>query len=417
MESIASSSRPITYRDVFHNGNWIRLWTGQTISQLGDAISDVAFPLLVYDVTRSAVGLGLSLAIELAPLIVIGPVAGVFADRWNRRTLLLLMDAARVLCALGIFVSSSIWQLYLLALLAAIMQATFLPTYSAVIPQITEGQFSKSIGLSYMGYQAMQVIGPMAAAVLIGLAHGPRAAFLFDAATFAAGFLLTLTIKVGEAPRQGQGCGVFADLRAGAILLWNNAVVRYVVSYNALMDLTAATATLGAVIYIKEALRLPGAAGDQLFGVTGAVLAGSFAVVTWLIGVADHRAPKRLLILWGPVLAGLAYLAFCLHPGPRAILPLFVVASAGTACSLVPVMAYLGVAVPVDRRARIYSLTNALGALARLASYSICGVAAVRLPPEGLLLISGGLLLVGTPLCTLALQGSRALREYDEAQR
>ena len=410
MESTAPSNRLIAYRDVFHNGNWIRLWTGQTVSQLGDAVSDVAFPLLVYDLTKSAVGLGLSLAIELLPLIVIGPLAGVFADRWNRRTLLLLVDATRVLCTVGLLVSTSVWQLYLLALLASIMQATFLPAYSAVIPQITEGQYAKSIGLSYMGYQAMQVVGPMVAALLIGLAHGPRAAFLFDAVTFAAGFLLTLTIQVGAVPRREQARGVLDEVLVGARLLWTNRVVRYVASYNALMDVAGAAATLGTVLYIKEALQLAGPAADQLYGLTGAVLAASFAVMTWLLGFADTWVPKRALVVWGPVLAGLAYLAFCLHPGPRAILPLFVVASAGTACSLVPALAYLATAVPVDRRGRVYSLTNALGALAKLASYSLCGVAAVRLPPEGLLLICGGLLLVGMPLCTLALQGARAAR-------
>jgi MFS family permease len=415
MQSTAPTSRLIAYRDVFRNGNWIRLWTGQTISQLGDAVSDVAFPLLVYELTKSAVGLGLSLAIELLPLIVVGPVAGVFADRWNRRTLLLLVDAVRVLCALGLFVSTSVWQLYLLALLASIMQATFLPAYSAVIPQITEGQYARSISLSYMGYQTMQVVGPMVAALIIGLAHGPRAAFLFDAVTFGVGFLLTLTIQVSDVQRQERARGVLSDMRLGASLLWNNAVARYVASCNAVMDIAGAAATLGTVLYIKEALQLAGPAADQLYGLTGAVLAASFAVMTGLLGFADTWVPKRSLIVWGPVLAGLAYLAFYLHPGPGAILPLFVVASAGTACSLVPALAYLATAVPVDRRGRVYSLTNALGALAKLASYCLCGIAAARLPPEGLLVVCGVLLLIGMPLCTLTLRGARALREHDEA--
>src|SRR5581483_1417846 len=183
MEQSAGEKRVVTYRDVFHNGNWMRLWTGQTISQLGDFVSDIAFPLLVYEITKSPVGLSLGFGVEMLPLIVIGPIAGVFVDRWNRRTLLLVTDFARIGCALGMFFSTSLWQLYVLALVAAVMQAIFLATYSATIPQITEGQFAKSISLSYTGYNTMQVIGPAVAAGIIGLTHGPRPAFLFDAAT------------------------------------------------------------------------------------------------------------------------------------------------------------------------------------------------------------------------------------------
>jgi MFS family permease len=415
MEATVSTNNLVTYRDVFHNGTWIRLWAGQTVSQLGDAVADIAFPLLVYDLTRSAASLGLSLAIELLPLVVVGPVAGVFADRWNRRTLLLLTDAVRIACALGLFASTSVWQIYLLALLASIMQATFLPAYSAVIPQITEGQYAKSISLSYMGFQTMQVAGPMVAAMVVGLAAGPRPAFLFDAVTFAVGCLLTMTIRVGDVPRREPAQSVLGGMRVGASLLWRNAVARCVAAWNAVIDIAGAAATLGTIVYIKEMLRLPGPAGDQLYGLTGATLAGSFAVVTWLLGLTDGRVPKRLLMLWGPLPAGLAYLAFGLHPGAGAILPLFVVVSIGTACSIMPAFAYLAAAVPSNRRGRVYALTNATGALAKLASYGVCGVLAVHLPPEGLLLISGGVLLTGMPFCMYMLQGARVLQEHDAA--
>lgn len=413
MESSATSDQPVTYRDVFRNGNWMRLWTGQTISQLGDFVSDIAFPLLVYDVTRSATGLGFGFAIEMLPLIVIGPLAGVFADRWNRRTLLLTVDAVRVLCALGLFLSKSIWQLYLLALVAAIMQAIFTSTYAAVIPQITERQYVKSISLSYTGYRTMQVIGPMVAAGIIGLVHGPRPAFVFDAATFAAGFLMTLTIHVDKVKHSGPTHHFLDDLRRGAHFLAQSAVVRYLTSYNTIIAIAGAVATLGTVIYIKAALGLPAATSDQFYGLVGAVLAGGLALTTWLIGLLHDQLPKRRMLLGGPMLAGAAYLLFLFHPGPGAIFPIFLIVSVGSACSLVPVPVFLATAVPNELRGRTYSFINALDALASLVTYSVLAAVGLLLPSSVLLAIAGCLLVIGIPLCTFILKGNRALREHE----
>lgn len=423
MGSAAAGDRPVTYRDVFHNGNWIRLWTGQTISQLGDAISDVAFPLLVYQISRSALGLGFGFAVELLPLVVIGPVAGVLADRWNRRTILLAVDFVRIFCALGLFLSQSLWQLYVLALIAAIMQATFLPTYSAVIPQITEKQYVKSISLSYTGFRTMQLLGPAAAGGLLFLLGGLRPVFLVDAATFAVAFVMTLTIHVANVARKEQKRRFLDDLRVGLGFLGRNAVVRYITSYNVILTISLSVATLGMVIYIKgiPLAELSATQSNQLYAWVVAVLAGTVAFVTWLIGYLDNRLPKRPLILGGPLLSGLVYLAFFLRPGyaapgPYTILPLFFLVSIGQACALVPTLAYLATAIPNELRGRVYSFTNAMTALAQLASFSIFGAIGLLLPSWALLVISGAVLVIGMPLCTLVLHGARALREHDERQ-
>ena len=416
MEQSATEKRAITYRDVFRNGNWIRLWSGQTVSQLGDAIADIAFPLLVYEITKSPVGLGLGFVVELIPLIVIGPLAGVLADRWNRRTLLLVADFVRIGCALGMFLSTSIWQLYVLSLLAAVMQAVFLATYSATIPQITQEQFAKSISLSYMGYNTMKVIGPMVAAGIIGLAGGPRPAFLFDAATFAVGFMLTLTISVATIERKESENHFLSDLRGGLSFLLKNPAVRYLSSYNIVLTIATAASALGTILYIKMSLGLTATGSDQLYGVIGAVLAGSLAFMSWLIGLLDERLSKRTLVFCGPVVTGLAYVLFLFHPASGWILPIFVAASVGNACSLLPLQNLLAGSVPNNLRGRIYSCFNALDSLANLAAYGIFAALGLLLPPEMLLVLAGVILLLGIPFCTVIFSGNRALRVQEEAK-
>ncbi len=396
MERVATEKRSITYRDVFRNGNWIRLWSGQTISQLGDFVSDIALPLLVYEITKSPLGLGLGFGIEMVPLI------GVLADRVNRRTLLLVADSARIFCALGMFLSTQVWQLYLLALVAAIMQALFLATYSATIPQITQEQFTKSISLSYMGYNSMQVIGPVVAAGIIGLTHGPRLAFLFDALTFAVASLLTLTIRVENLERKESASRFLSDLRKGALFLWQNTRVRFFASHNVVLTLAGAASTLGTVLYIKTALGLSSTASDQLYGLIGALLAGSLALVAWLIGLLDERISKQAFVIYAPLVTGLVYLLFLFHPGLGLVLPLFVVISAGTACSLLPRQTLMARSIPNDLRGRIYSCFNALTAMTNILAYGLFASLGLLLPPGLVLALAGVILLLGIPICTLA---------------
>ncbi len=413
MKQAAPEKRAITYRDVFRNSNWIRLWAGQTISQLGDFVSDIALPLLVYEITRSPVGLGLSFGIEMLPLIVIGPFAGVLADRVNRRVLLLVADTTRIFCALGMFLSTSIWQLYGLALLAAIMQALFLATYSATIPQITREQFSQSISLSYMGYNSMQVVGPAVAAGVIGLTHGPRAAFLFDALTFAVASLLTLTIRVDNLESREAASHFLRDLRKGLLFLWQNVRVRYFASHNIVLTLSAAASTLGTVLYIKTALSLSSTASDQLYGLIGAVFAGSLALVAWLIGLLDERISKRAFVLYAPLGTGLLYLLFIFHPDLALVLFLFLGISAGTACSLLPRQALMARSIPNNLRGRIYSCFNALTALTNIVAYGLFASLGLLLPPGLVLALAGAILLLGIPLCTFVFKGQEAFKEIE----
>lgn len=417
MERSVAEKRSVTYRDVFNNGNWIRLWTGQTISQLGDFVSDIAFPLLVFEITKSPVGLALGFGVEMIPLIVVGPLAGVLVDRWNRRTLLLIADFVRVACALGMFFSTSIWQLYVLALVAAIMQAIFLATYSATIPQITQEQFTKSISLSYMGYNTMQVIGPVVAAGVIGLARGPRSAFLFDAATFAAGFLMTWTIQVANIERKGSASRFLSDLRRGSAFLWQNAAVRYLSSHNVVFTIATAASALGTILYIKTSLGLPTTLSDQLYGIVGAVLAGSLAIAAWLVGLLDERISKRAFIFYAPVFTGLAYFLFLLHPGPAWVLPIFFLISAGSACSLLPRQTLMAQSIPNELRGRIYSFFNAITAVTNLAAYGLFAALGLLLPPAMVLALAGTILLVGIPLCTLTFRGNQALRAQEAAKK
>ena len=91
----------MTYSDVLRIRPFRNLWLGQSISQIGDSLYYVAFMFMVKKVTGSSAMVGYTGALELAPYLLIGPYAGVLADRLDRRAIMLASDLLSALVLLG----------------------------------------------------------------------------------------------------------------------------------------------------------------------------------------------------------------------------------------------------------------------------------------------------------------------------
>src|SRR3954469_23277912 len=82
-------------RTLRHNRAFLTLWGGQSLSVFGTQISQFALPWLVLDLSKSAASIGILNAISFLPYLLFALPAGVIADRWNRKTIMLVCDAAR----------------------------------------------------------------------------------------------------------------------------------------------------------------------------------------------------------------------------------------------------------------------------------------------------------------------------------
>src|SRR5215469_1582573 len=101
---------------LWRNRDYLLLWVGQTLSDTGSAVSELAFPLLVLAVTHSAAQAGFVAALRALPALLLTLPAGALVDRWDRRHLMLACDAGRALALASIptayvFGWLSIWQL------------------------------------------------------------------------------------------------------------------------------------------------------------------------------------------------------------------------------------------------------------------------------------------------------------------
>jgi len=219
---MTSQAKPLSARDVLRIPDFRRLFTGQVISDFGDALTSLALLLVVNQLTGSTAALAL-MAIALAlPQVTVGVLAGVYVDRWDRRKVMLASDLLRAVLVLGfVFVQSvdMLWLLYLLATSQAALGTFFTPARTALIPSIVprDGLMAAN-SLSQASRLAAGVLGSGAAGVMLGVFGVAWPAFAIDSLTFVLSFLFVLRIsassELGSRPAK-QGASVYRSVVEG----------------------------------------------------------------------------------------------------------------------------------------------------------------------------------------------------------
>lgn len=188
-----------------HNKNFRYLWLSQIISQLGDWFNLIASATLIAHLTSSGLAIGALFLARLLPPFVLGPLAGVIADRFDRRKILIASDLLRMVVVLGfLFVRTEqhVWLIYGLTILQLSISAFFEPARAAILPGLVgRKELVTANALASVTWSTMLALG----AALGGLAtawFGVTVAFIIDAATFAvsAWFVSLVTLSAPAAP-------------------------------------------------------------------------------------------------------------------------------------------------------------------------------------------------------------------------
>ncbi len=119
--------------------NFSLLWFGQLLSLVGDWVLLVALPFYVYDLTGSALLTGVMWMVESLPRLLLGSLAGVFVDRWDRRRTMIVADLTRALILLPLLLVHShewLWVIYVVAFLESVISQFFAPAKGAIIPRL-----------------------------------------------------------------------------------------------------------------------------------------------------------------------------------------------------------------------------------------------------------------------------------------
>ena len=215
-------SESIGYGELLReNRNYRYLWLGQIVSLFGDWFNLIASAALISQLTDSGLAIGgLFIVRMLAPFLV-SPFAGVVADRYNRKSILIITDITRAVVILGfLFVrdSGNIWLLYVLTAIQMGISGVFFPTRNAILPDVvSENELGAANALGSATWSVMLSLGAALGGIVAG-GWGIYPAFIIDSATFILSALLlsviryTPTMELADAGRSlAAGLKQYAD--------------------------------------------------------------------------------------------------------------------------------------------------------------------------------------------------------------
>jgi NRE family putative nickel resistance protein-like MFS transporter len=394
-----------------------RLWLEQLGSQLGEAIALVAMPLLVYGLTGSAELLSLIFTLQLLPRVVLAPIAGILADRLDRRRIILGADLARAgLVALLPFADRT-WQIALLAMLVAIGNALARPAELAAVPMVVSpGQLVPALSVSQVAASIVRIVGPALAAGVIA-ATGPRPAFGLQSLCFliSAGCIAGVVLPPVQRDERATSLAgaVRHEIADGLRVVRDNPIVRGITAVEMLWQLVTAALVVGILVFVEETLRLGNDAATVF-----SLLTATFAIGTALGALVARSVEKRIgrtrLMAIGYLAPLMLIPAGFTPPLPVLFVCLFVLGFTD-AWAVIAMQTYLAEVVPDGLRGRVYAAWIGAITLAGAAGFALVGWLTPRLGPPLTLTLVGAVVGIGGPLLLVATGAITAMRRHATA--
>jgi len=302
------------FRSLRHR-NFRLFLLGQVVSVTGTWMQQVALSWLVYRLTHSAFLLGLVGFSGQIPSLFLAPVAGVWADRWDRRRLVIATQAlamvqALALAALVLAGSVAVWHLVALSLFLGIVNAFDVPARQSFLVQMVGGRddLPNAIALNSSAFNAARLVGPAIAGVLIARV-GEGTVFLVNGVSYAAVLVALFAIRVAPRPAAGRpSSSPWRNLREG---------VAYAAGFSSIRALLLLVGLVG-IAGVPYRVLMPVFATDVLHGdahtlgfLMGAIGVGALTGALFLAARRGVRGLSRVIVgavaLFGASLVGFSF--------------------------------------------------------------------------------------------------------------
>ena len=379
------------------------------ISFIGDYFVYLSIPIVVNRLTGSAMMVGLSLISSAIPALLLGPIAGVFVDRWDRRKTMIASDIIRamlVLFCLLVHTKEQVWIFYLVVFLMSATSQFFFPSRGALLPLIVTESEDWLAANSLM--QIIQTVGMVAGPSLAGFAiglYGERVAFIVNSCGFIISALAVLTIRSPKPARQEEHTPasvgvVWRDLREGMAYLFGSRTLVGLLVCMCVLMLGIGAINVVWVPYLQRTFGV-GAAGlgivDSSQGV-GMVIGGV------LLGFIASKLSKKSMTSVGMIVVGLAVAAMGLAPAFSFIIAMGFVLGLGIVPAQSGVTTMMQMAVPDLKRGRVGSSLNAFSTAASLISMAFAALLGDWIGLRTVYLICGLFVVLAGLLCIWIVQ-------------
>jgi DHA3 family macrolide efflux protein-like MFS transporter len=375
----ASAPAPqYTIRQVLAIPAFRRLWLAQFISMFGDFVALYAvYSMVSFRLHASAREVTLITVAFLFPFALIGPMAGVFVDRWDAKRTMITSDLIRAALALLLVFASSPYQIYGVLLALSTVSSFFVPAQSVTTPLIVprEALMSASAAMQQT-VQVVRILSPMVAGAVVGTL-GERVCYYLDSASFLFSAMMIGTVVITEArPHLNKQFGsALSDLFSGMRFILTHPVVGFVILSIAAGTFAIACFSALLPVYVRDILH----GQTYLFGALGSLvgagmLAGGAAVGT----LARKVKRKEFLVSFGIILTGVFILAIAAAGERLATMAASVAIGAATALIVIPATALMQSETQAEMRGRVSSSSVSLVSLSQGVALLFAGDLASR---------------------------------------
>jgi MFS family permease len=320
--------------------DFLLLWSGQTVSEMGSAVTYIALPLVAVVLLRaSTFQVGLLTAAGTAPFALIALPAGALVDRGSKRSVMILCNVLRLLiigsvpsaAALGVLTMA---QLYAVAVAAGVCTVFFDVSYQSYVPSLVRAELRTDANGKLATTQAFaQLGGPSVGGGLVAV-FGAAGAMTADAVSYAVSVVSMFGIRTPEQPPplRPPGESLRSQIAEGLGFVVRHRILRKVVACSATANLCSGMSTALVMVYLIRVLQVRTGlvglvlAGSAVGGVAGGLLAGRLirrigsARIIW-VSMLVFNAPQAVAAVawpgWGVLLLplgwGTAYFAMMVY--------------------------------------------------------------------------------------------------------
>src|SRR3954454_14991223 len=311
----AAPPLPMTFRDVLRIDVMRRGWYAQVISPFRDFLALFAvIPVVSFRMRGTPAQLtGLQIAYML-PIVFVGPIAGVFVDRWPIKPTLISSDLIRAVLALLLIPATSLWQIYGVLAALSCVSAFFGPAQTVTIrSHVPLAGLMSANALMQIAFMGSRIVGPAAAGIIVAR-FTPQVCYGIDVASFLVSASLIASVAIVRPATLHAPAGsssnrihaIWIDMRAGWTFIVHHAAILFFV-----VAMAAGLFTIGCFgplisIYVRDTLQ----ADSGLFGYVSGMVGVGLLIGTQVIRQVARKAwaSDTGLVLWGLFGIGLGVL-------------------------------------------------------------------------------------------------------------
>ena len=289
---------------------FLLLWSGEFVSAIGGGLSSFGLSVYVFQQTGSAASTALVTLLAFLPALILGVPAGVLADRFDRRLMMMLGDGCSALGLIYILIcmmcgEAALWQICVGVTISSAFSALLAPAYKATVTDLlTEEEYTKASGLVSLAGSARYLIAPALAGALLAVSD-IRLLLVIDICTFFFTVTVTGIVRKGlQTDKSEEVHSFFADVRDGWSIIRKQSGIISLIVMTFFM-----TFSLGSVQILSEPMILSFESSSTL-GIAETVCATGMLVSSLLVGMFGIKKHFVRILCLSLFLAGACMILF-----------------------------------------------------------------------------------------------------------